>query len=79
MQHRQNGLPLQIHIQHQFHQHVTGGFIDTRKRFIEHHQRRVLHQHSGEKHALELPPGEFINRRRCQRLQPNPLKRAGDT
>ena len=63
MQHRQNRLPLLMHFQDQRHQLTAGGFVDAGKRFVEHHQRRALHHHPREEHALKLAAGERLNRR----------------
>jgi hypothetical protein len=50
MQHGEQGLPLLIHLQHQRHQHIAGDFINAGKRFIEHHQRSLLHEYARKQH-----------------------------
>ena len=63
MQYRKQGLALHVHLEHQVHQHITGSFIDAGKGFIQHHQRRLLHQDPRKQHALKLAAGECIDGR----------------
>ena len=78
MQHRQNGLPLPVHVEDQIHQFATGRFIDTREGLVEHHQRRPLHHHPGKQHALKLAAGERFDRGFRQARQPDPFQHRAD-
>src|SRR5208283_4773961 len=41
--------------------YILGGLaIEIGGRFVSHHIRRIVHERSGYRHSLALPPGKFV-------------------
>ena len=61
MQHGDDGPPRLVLLAQQIQQGISGFGIHRVKRLIQQQKLRVLHQHAGKQHALELPVGQVAD------------------